>query len=204
MENKNLFLIHGAWASRQAFNYLVKKTLDDVQVGRIHCFEYDCQSENLNDTVLRAKQHLRQIQENGLETVVVGHSLGGLIGLSMSHKKGISTIITAASPLAGIRLPKPFQYFVSFHTPVLTHLSPKSTFIRKIQGKDYSNNSIDVLVTTTGFLPMLYEKNDGVITIDSQTTWTPKGAKVIYSNTNHHEILQSAELIRSVEKALTS
>jgi pimeloyl-ACP methyl ester carboxylesterase len=204
MANKNLFLIHGAWASRQAFNYLIKKTLDEGNVGRIHCFEYDCQLESIEEISIRAHKELNGTLENGLSTVVLGHSLGGLIALSLSQKVGVSKAITVASPLAGLKLPKMIQYFVSYHTPILKSLVPTSPFMKFIHQKDYSYVPIDCIIASQGYNPMIYERNDGVITYESQTKWHPKGANVVYSYTNHHEILQSAEILRSVEKELTS
>lgn len=203
-ENKNLFLIHGAWSTRKSFNYLVKKTLDDYNIGKIHCFEYDCQKEPIQNILLRAKSELIQTQSNGLRTIVLGHSLGGLFALKLSRKKGIYKTITVASPLSGLRLPGLVQYFVSFHTPIMKHIHPGSKFMRSIHDKDYSACIIDIIVAANGYNPMIYEKNDGVITISSQTEWIPRNASVTFSDNNHHEILQSAELIRAVEKALTS
>jgi pimeloyl-ACP methyl ester carboxylesterase len=203
MANKNLFLIHGAWASRQAFNYLIKKTLDEGNVGRIHCFEYDCQTEPIGSISVRAHAELRGVLSNGLETVVLGHSLGGLIALSLSQYSGVSKAITVASPLAGLKLPRFVQFFVSYHTPILKELVPTSEFMRYLHAKDYSHVPVECIVAAEGYNPMIYERNDGVVTYNSQTKWHPKGAKVTFSYTNHHEVLQSAEVLRAVEKELT-
>ena len=48
----------------------------------------------------------------------------------------------------------------------------------------------DVIVATNGFsLCMPTKRTDGVITVESQITWTPSTAKIHSINANHHEIL---------------
>lgn len=203
MANKNLFLIHGAWATKCAFNYLTKTALDIGNVARIRCFEYDCQVEPMDTIVTRAYYELKGTSSNDLETIVIGHSLGGLIALSLSEVRSVKKTITVAAPLAGLKLPKIVQLFVGYHTPVIKHLIPGSKFLQSVHKKEYMNTRIECIVASQGFNPVIYERNDGVITYESQTKWHPPEAKVTYSYTNHHEVLQSAELIRSLEKELT-
>lgn len=202
--NKNLFLIHGAWASEKAFSYIVSKVLSDCGVVNVHSFRYDCQKEHMEQIIERSNKELDLMQSNGLETVIVGHSLGGLIALDLSQNDGVSKSITLASPLSGINFPRVMQFYLSYHAPVIKQISPTSKFIRNIHNKKYGKNPIDVIVSTEGFNPLIYEDSDGVVTVDSQTTWTPDPSTMILSSTNHHEILQSAEVVNHIEKALTS
>ena len=202
--NKNLFLIHGAWASEQAFNYIVKTVLDQCKVGNIHKFKYDCQTEHISDIVERSHEELDIVNSNGLETVIVGHSLGGLIALDLSQQEQVSRTITMASPLCGIDFPKVLQYYLSYHAPIVKEIVPTSKFVKHIHSKTYGKKPIDVMIATSGFNPMIYEESDGVVTIKSQTKWTPTPSRIIRSKTNHHEILQSSEAIHYIEKSLTS
>ena len=201
--NKNLFLIHGAWASPGSFNYIVKKTLDDCPVGRIHTFRYDCQKEDIHVILEKATLELLKIQENGLETVIVGHSLGGLLALNLSQLPGISKTITLASPVGGLQFPRFLHYYLTYHAPILKHLIPSSHFIRSLHEKSYDKNPMELIITTGGFNPMIYEDSDGVVTFAAQTSWKPEQANIIFSNTDHHEILQSADALYYIEKALT-
>lgn len=202
MANHNLFLIHGAWCSKQGFNYLTKKVLDDTNVGRIHAFEYDCQKETMLDIVRRAKTQLHDVSQNGLKTVVVGHSMGGLIALKLSQKSSVSRTITLASPLSGLKVNRWLHVFLLWHAPILRDIVPDSTFIRNLHKTAYDNNPVDVLVAGAGFNPMIYEPSDGVVTIDTQMRWTPEKSNVIVINANHSEILQAPETIIRVERAL--
>ena len=201
--NKNLFLIHGAWCSRHSFNYIVKKVLDDNSVGNIKCFEYDCQTECLNDIISRAKIELLDISKNGLQTVIVGHSLGGLLALTLSQKRHVHKTITLASPMGGIESVNWFvHYYMTYTTPIFKHLTPSSKFIRFLHSKDYSRNPVDCLIACDGHNPMIAEPSDGVVSIKSQLTWNPPDATIIKVGRNHSEILQSPEVILAIERAL--
>jgi len=200
--NKNLFLIHGAWCSKQGFNYITKKVLDDTNVGRIHCFEYDCQRESMADIVRRAKSQLENVSENGLKTVVAGHSMGGLVALKLSQRPTVSRTITLASPLSGLKMNRWLHAMLMWHAPILRDIVPDSTFIQNLHKKVFERNPIDVLISNTGFNPMIYEPSDGVIPITTQTKWTPPGASIYKIEANHSEILQAPETIICIERAL--
>jgi esterase/lipase len=201
-ENKNLFLIHGAWCTRHAFNYITKKVLDDTTVGHIHCFEYDCQKENMRDIVTRAKDRLTKISDNGLKTVVVGHSMGGLIALKLSQREYVYHTVTMASPLSGLKLNRILHSVLLWQAPILRDIMPDSSFIQKLQRKSFNRNPVTVMIANRGFNPMITEPSDGVVPIDSQRRWVPETATVQYVESNHTEILQSPEAIYTIENLL--
>jgi hypothetical protein len=203
--NKNLFLIHGAWCSKHSFNFIVKKVLDDSPVGRIKCFEYDCQKESVESIVNRSRHEVCELSKNGLKTVIVGHSLGGLFALKLSQRPYIQHTITLASPLAGLESLNPFfHFFLMRNAPVLKHLYPSSKFIKGLHKKDYSKKTVECHIATSGYNPLIFEPSDGVVSVRAQTLWTPKGAILKHINTNHSEILQAPETILSIERALKS
>lgn len=201
--NKNLFLIHGAWCSKQGFNYIIKKVLDDVNVGNIHCFEYDCNSEDTLTITRRAKRQLDNVSSNGLKTVVVGHSLGGLFALKLSQRSEVHKTITLASPLAGLKFNRFLHAVLLYHAPILKDLIPDSRFIRSIHEKNYSKNPIEIYIATQGFNPMIFEESDGVVPVESQIKWKPENSKVVKVKTNHSEILQSAKTLMAIERSLS-
>jgi esterase/lipase len=200
--NKNLFLIHGAWCTKNSYNYIIKKILDDHFVGNIHCFEYDCNIENLSSITKRAKKQLEEISKNGLKTVVVGHSMGGLIALRLSQKKEVYKTITLASPLSGLKFNRIIHAVLLYHAPALKDLIPDSKFLKCVHEQSYSKNPIEIYITTNGFNPMIFEPSDGVIPLESQTKWYPENSKVVEIQSNHSEILQSTKVIMAIENAL--
>lgn len=202
-ENKNLFCIHGAWCTKNSFNYIIKKVLDDSHVGNIKCFEYDCQTEPLFLSVRRAKEEMYNLSKNGLKTVIVGHSLGGLIALKLSQNKHVHKTITLASPLGGIESINWFvHYYMSYTTPIFSQLVPSSKFIKNLHSKDYTKNPIECLIATSGYNPMISEPSDGVISVKCQLSWTPESAKISMIKANHSEILLCPETILTIERTL--
>jgi pimeloyl-ACP methyl ester carboxylesterase len=202
MPNKNLLLIHGAWCSGKSFNYVVKKILDDSKVGKIVKFEYDCQMEKLGAIRYRLEKTLEDLADNELKTVVVGHSLGGLLALSVSQYHEVAKTITLAAPLSGLRYNPLLYHYLSYHSPIVKHLAPKSSFLEEVQTSSYGTNPIDVLAAVNGYNPMIYEPNDGVISIETQTKWTPYPSKLYRVDANHNEILMAADTIIAIERAL--
>ena len=200
--NKNLFLIHGAWCTKNSYNYVIKKILDDNYIGNIHCFEYDCNIEGLFPITKRAKKQLEEISKNGLPTVVVGHSMGGLIALKLSQKKEVSKTLTLASPLSGLKFNRILHAFLLYHAPALKDLIPDSKFINSIHTQSYDKNPVEIYISTEGFNPMIFEPSDGVVPLDAQTKWKPEQAKVFKIKSNHSEILQSTKVIMAIENAI--
>jgi len=204
MEKSNLLLIHGAWSTKSSFNYIIKKILDDTPVGEIKCLEYDSYSERVPDISERAKTTIKKLHNrNGLDVVVVGHSLGGIIACDISHEKNVSRTITLSAPLSGVQLARLFQMYLLFRAPILKDVIPEAKYIVDLKKRRYYN-AMDVLVSCIGFNPAIYEPSDGVVPISSQTNWTPESSKITYVEANHHEILQSAEAILTIEKALNN
>lgn len=200
--NKNLLLIHGAWSTKHTFNYIIKKVLDDCKVGHVSCFEYDCQKENITSIVHRAEKRLKTMSKNGLETVIVGHSLGGLISLKLSQHDEVSKTITLSSPLSGLKFNRVLHAYLLYYAPVLKDLLPDSKFIKEMQKADYSKKPIDIVVSLKGFNPLIFEPSDGVVTVESQLKWTPETATVIPMDINHTEILLYTPAISLIEKSL--
>lgn len=204
--NKNILFVHGAWASKTCFNYMTKHALDFGNVAKIDYFEYDCQTESSTDILSRAHDQYNTLQSNQLPTIVIGHSLGGIIGLYLARWDNVDRIITLAAPLSGITSLNIFMhYYLAATAPIFNCLLPRSPFIKNLHHQDYSNKKIDILVATSGFnIAMPNKPSDGTISVETQIAWTPPGATVQMVKSNHHEILQAGEAIRTLELGLSA
>ena len=197
MEHMNLVLIHGAWSTSNTFNCLIN-AIESTENLTIIKINYDCQKHSLSEIISRIKKELTSFKQ---PTIVVGHSLGGIIALSLEQEPSIKRIITLASPISGLQYPKIAEAFLSFRAPIIKDITYDSKFMMNLRKKKFKK-PIDILVSTSGYNPMILEKNDGVVTVSSQTYWIPSTGKIKYVSANHHEILQTKEFIETVKKHL--
>lgn len=196
MPKKKLFLIHGAWSGPKCFNYISEHI--DVCVDEIVYFKYRTQKEDLSKIVSNAKHRLAELEG---EYYILGHSLGGIIALNLINEKNCKAVITLASPLSGIKLNPMFQTFLIYRAPILQDICEGSKFIKNIHKQHYEK-PVFTFVSTQGFNPGILEPSDGVVTIASQETWLPSTAVSFHVESNHHEILQSKDVVATLRKIL--
>lgn len=193
---KNLLLIHGAWSGTNSFNYISDNV--GIAANEILYFRYNAVKDSLKKIINDGRDFLA---EETKDFVVVGHSLGGLIALSLHNMEHCSHIITLASPLSGIKLSPLVQTFTYNRAPILQEISPGSTLIKSLQSKEYKKK-IDIIITKVGFNPAILEPSDGVITVETQERWIPQSAVSTYIDCNHYEILQSKQAVATIRRAL--
>lgn len=201
-KRRNVMFLHGAWSSCQSFKYLTKQIDDNLNqyIKDIILFEYNSLEETIDNIVRRA---IKEINKDDTETLVVGHSMGGLIALSISEQTQCYRVITLSSPFSGVKIEKMFQPFIYARAPILAELAPDSTFIKSLPKIKYTKR-VDCLITTKGFNPLMMEKSDGVVTVHSQESWLPDTAVATYVENTHSEILQSDQAFNIIKKALIS
>lgn len=203
MKSKNkvdLLLIHGAWSSKNAFNYLQEKLKKHKAIGDVYHLEYDINCTDF-DSIIRNGNQL--IDSATREVVVIGHSLGGLFALNLHDHDKVRAIVTVASPLSGIPINRFVGMLLTYRSPCLSNIFHMSDFINDTHGKEYTK-PIHCVVTTQGFNPAWYEKSDGVVTVNSQKRWTPKTAKIHMVPYNHHEVLQTDDFVDIVESEINT
>ena len=142
---------------------------------------------------------IENIAENGYPVVVIGHSLGGVLALCVANHKNVDMIITISAPYSGVHVPLYMKLYIV--SPIIKSIFEESAFIQMIQTTHYKK-PIYTLVSMTGFNPGIHGKSDGVISIRSQTVWTPHGAEVFRINENHHDILQSVDTYRIIKEKM--
>lgn len=196
----NLFLIHGAWSSGITFNYLKECLLNDPliknSIDNIVNFEYDTNSSNLGGIIKAAAKEL-----NLPNTIVIGHSMGGIVALTLEEHINVRAVVTVASPIAGIRMNKLAETFLAMRAPIISDITESSVHIRNLRYKKYTKD-VRVCVSQSGYNPVMFEKTDGVVSIESQHAWLPSTATVSYIDANHHEVLQTPQFVEAVKTTL--
>jgi esterase/lipase len=183
-----ILAIHGAFSTPRMFNYL-KKELNDHSWDFI---DYGDRISNIEDIISHAKSAL--IDKN---YTIIGHSMGGLIALSLADQPNVDRIVTIATPLGGLDINLIQTYLSRSH--FLTEISHNSKFIRQIHQQKVIKPTLH-LVTTHGFNPYIYEPNDGVVTVRSQTRWSCGQVHEIYAN--HSEVLLHEDTVKYLKNWL--
>lgn len=198
---RSLFCVHGAWSTGKSFSWLVEMMRKEHLVDDVVLFSYSIQTTTLDEIVARAYDEMKAHPSK--EFVVVGHSLGGLISLSLDIHPKVSSIITVASPLYGLTINRFLKAMLSFRSPYLLDAchDSYSQFMVGLKERKYTK-PVTCLVSEKGYSPFMFEQNDGVISYRSQTSWQPENANIIRVPANHHEILMSSELVEEVQKNL--
>ena len=165
--------IHGAWSGPVSFNYL--RSAVHARWTAVH---YDPLSANIDSILDRVTTDIRE------PCWLVGHSLGGIVALRLHDHPMVQGIVTIASPLAGLRL-NLMQKVMSL-SGILAEIATDSRCIRTMHAATYVK-PVQHLIATVGFNPFIYEPNDGVLPLKSQTGWSC--GPVAEIATNHYEIM---------------
>lgn len=181
---EQIFAIHGAWSSPVSFNYLQTKIKANWQF-----LIYDHSSETMEEIVDRARREIPK------ESIVIGHSLGGIIAMLLHESNSLKKSITLASPLYGLELNLVQLYFT--RSKLIKQITRDSDAIRTMKSISY-NKPVLHLIANRGFNPFIYEANDGVLPQRIQTAWS--AGKMVEVNANHYEILQSCETINLIKE----
>jgi pimeloyl-ACP methyl ester carboxylesterase len=180
--------IHGAWSGPVSFNYL-----RGAVKSRWHTLTYDPLSEDMDTIVDRLASDIRA------PSLLVGHSLGGVIALRLHDHPMVKGIVTVASPLAGLRL-NLIQKIMSL-SGILAEIATDSRCIRSMHAETYTK-PVQHLIATVGFNPFIYEPNDGVLPLKSQTGWTC--GPTVDIATNHYEIMLHEHTAAALSKTLAA
>ena len=184
---KNIFAIHGAWSSPLSFTHLESKIK-----GHWQMFSYDHASESMDLIIERANKEITD------SSLVIGHSLGGIVALSMESNPLVRGVITLASPLSGLEL-NLIQLYLS-RSSLLSQIANDSKTIRQMKQHEYTKPVLHA-VASRGYNPFIFERNDGVLPYKIQTGWSC--GQLADVDANHYEILQSpqtAKLINDFRK----
>lgn len=182
MSQPPIWYIHGAFASSRSFSWINDQLPkhDSVNV------EYSC-GDDLNATI----DDLVQRANEAGPIDIIGHSLGGVIGVILSRRcPNVRKVVTMSAPFGGSRV----AAFLQFLTPgtFMSSIRPYSPVM--IEAREGPLTVPVMSIVTTGgetlkSLPV--SENDGVVSLQSQRALG--GAQYIDLPINHFEVLLAKE-----------
>lgn len=178
----HIVYIHGANASPASFNF-IRQYFGEHEATFIR---YDTETD-LADVVLNITEMLPKSEH----VSIVGHSLGGVIGVAvsqlLSHSGIVDRIVTAGSPFSGSDVARRLRILYPFSSFIKNVSSSHPVFKRVVNiGAVVPTMSI---VSTAGHNPLVDDLNDGVVTIASQLA-LPRAINVRVE-LNHYETMLS-------------
>lgn len=182
-----IYYIHGANSCPATFNYfklkLPKHEFIDVS--------YNCHTSIMNT--------LDQIAKNigDKEIDIIGHSLGGVIGIALSNRVNVRKLVSISSPFGGSVLASYLRWI--FPSSLLNDIRPNSPLIREVLSTKI-NFPVLSFITTNGGSTLVKEPNDGVVSVASQKAL--KNTTQIEISTNHFVGLLLPEVADEIEKFL--
>lgn len=134
---------------------------------------------------------------------IIGHSLGGLLGYLLCARDNgveVSHLLTISSPFNGSAQARVLKWIYPAYQ-VLADLSPRSQIMYEIRDSKISSKMIS-LISMSGSIPLIPERNDGIVTIQSQLATPAK--KKIEIDANHFEIIQDSRTLVEINRFLFS
>jgi pimeloyl-ACP methyl ester carboxylesterase len=176
-----IWYVHGAGASVRSFAWLRTQ----LPPHQPHLFSYGA-DEGLAAGIARLSADMALADAPGL---VIGHSLGGLIGAGVIGQPACRGLVTLSAPFGGL----PMVLFLTLFRKdqVLRDLSPFNPVLRGLGEAVLASGKPFLPIVGTGGLSFLPGDNDGVVSVDSQTAII--GADYHKLPLNHFETLLADE-----------
>lgn len=154
--------------------------------------DYSQHTHTVDQALDYIRKQLLEIQE---PFHLVGHSMGGLLCLSLAANTNIRSISTIATPLGGLEFDF-WQYWLT-RDQLIHDLYYFSPLIKRIHKSKYMQ-PVQHLISTKGHNPFLFKPSDGVVSLSSQRAW--KAGKIHEIASNHAEVMlnpQTSKILNS-------
>ncbi|CAB4122400.1 Alpha/beta hydrolase fold-1 [uncultured Caudovirales phage] len=183
----SILAIHGAFSTPKIFNYLKR----EFRIYDWNFLDYKDTVSDINGLIARAARAYSQ----HAPCHIVGHSMGGLVGLALAHQPWVRSVTTIATPLGGLDV-NLFQSYFSRST-FFNEISSYSDFVTGLHRREYAQ-PIQHIISTEGFNPWVYERTDGVVTLRSQRAWSAGPTYDVEAN--HSEVMLHPNTVTILKK----
>lgn len=185
---RTVLYIHGAFSSGLSFQRIQEKLpKHDIIVA-----EYSV-DQPLDEVIAFTKDLIADETQN---IDIIAHSLGGIIAAAASiDNPRVNSILTLSSPFGGSRIADVMKWF-SGHE-LFRSLNGHNAILAQIQ-RTPPKCKHRAVVTCVGNNPMMFEPNDGVVSLKSQMALPH--AEQIKVDLNHFEVLLSDTTVKLIKE----
>lgn len=184
---RKILYIHGAFSSGLSFQRIQEKLPKHEAIFA---------SYTVDQSISTIVSNVGALVANEEEFDIIAHSMGGLVGVALAQQNTkVRSVITLSTPFGGSKVADMLKWF-SGHELYQT-LNGQSAVLRGLQSKPLHCKHRCV-ITTVGNNPMMYEPNDGVVSLKSQLA-VPH-AEQIQVPLNHFEVLLSNTTVKLIKE----
>lgn len=189
---KKIIFIHGASSTPESFNFICQNLPNHQRIN----FAYDSSAplENIID------EFVGFLPEEG-EYQIVAHSLGGLVATGSSYKLSkpvVPKMVVLSSPFAGSKMAGYLKWLYPKYG-LFDNVAVSNSVILTIQDKGAIVPTLNV-ITNGGEIPLIKEKNDGVVSVNSQMAL--RNCERKFFELNHFEVLLSYDVAKAIKEYL--
>lgn len=130
---------------------------------------------------------------NGTPGIIIGHSLGGMIALALSHIVETEGVITLAAPFGGSEMAGLLSWMMPSELFKTVH--PRGSFVKSMTARP----RVPVLgIVARSPVTSFSRPNDGIVTVSSQMA--VNGIDYVVIPTTHSEILLNPMTINLIKE----
>lgn len=187
-----ILYVHGAGGSEKSFQWLREQL-----PFRAKFFSYDIDKSPIPWSARR----LEKLIDIGKPTIVIGHSLGGLLATHCAMLPNVKMLVTLNAPYGGIHHAEILSWFTS--ESLIRDLALHSSFLTAVRAVKITVPHL-AIVGTSGMPPSIFggHDNDSVLTVASQTAMS----NIQYTKLplNHFEVLLSPVVANLINQFIES
>lgn len=183
--------LHGLNCSSKIFSFLHTQLPDHTP----HFIDYVSQ-QPLEDSYRHVVNHLPN-----KPFMLIGHSLGGVIGYMIASRTRlpIKKLVSISSPFGGSSTAGLLRWFYP-DFKILRDIASSSKIMKEIAEGPAPKAPFLSLVSGSGSMPFMPERNDGVVTYRSMTAIP--ATKRVELDSNHFEAVQDMNGVAAIKEFL--
>lgn len=186
---KTICYIHGAQASYKSFNFIKSKFPNHNIIDITYTTAVPLE-ENLDNCI-------KEVEKIKKDISIIGHSLGGILGLGLSQlSNNVDKLVTLSTPFGGSKMADTLRWWYP-SIQLFDDISTLSPILKEVRYRGAKKPTLS-FITTEGRSPLFHEPNDGVVSVSSQISLP--GSNYVQVPLNHFEILLCEDVALKIKE----